>query len=90
MKFKTCLLVLFNQSRDSASEFVSSLSAYESSLVYLEQKGKLPIDFVAETYALDSFVNTEIILKLSEVGTIRCKLRFMERKRPNTKYKNTF
>ena len=37
MKITTCLPVLFNQSRDSASELVSSLFAYESSLVYLEQ-----------------------------------------------------
>ena len=53
-------------------------------------KGKLTIDFVAETYALDSFVNTEIIFKFSEVGSVRCKQRFMPRKRPNIKYRNTF
>ena len=33
----TCLLVLLNQQRDNASELAMSLSAYESSLFYLEQ-----------------------------------------------------
>ena len=37
LNISTCLLVLFSQSRDNASELASSLSAYESSLVYLEQ-----------------------------------------------------
>ena len=36
MKITTCLLVLLNQSRANACELVSSLSAYERSLVYLE------------------------------------------------------
>ena len=37
MTITTCLLVLLNQSRDNACELVSSLSAYESCLVYLEK-----------------------------------------------------
>ena len=41
-KMTTCLLVLFNQSRDNASELVRSLSSYESSLVYLENNS-IPI-----------------------------------------------
>lgn len=58
----------------------------------LNENGELinAIDFVAEAYVVDSFVNTEIIFKFSEVGTVRCKQRFMPRKRPNIKYRNTF
>ena len=50
------------------------------------EKGNLTTDFEAESYAVDSFSNNEIILKLSEIGTNGCKPGFIEQKRPNTKF----
>ena len=37
MQITSCLLLLINQSGAESCQFVSSLSAYESSLVYLEK-----------------------------------------------------
>ena len=60
-----------------------SIINIDNILKLIWKKRDLTIDLVAETYAVVFFENTRIIFKLSLVGIIGCKLRFVKWKRPN-------
>ena len=65
MKITTCLLVLLSQQIDNLCVLVSLLSAYESSLIYLEQSFYsyiIPMDKLNSLKVVDKAIYSDFLL----------------------------